>query len=42
MMLLTVPQVYYREQAASTYNPWAYSMTTSVVEIPYLVIQVRS
>lgn len=32
--------VYYREQAASTYNPWAYGFVISMVELPYQLVQV--
>lgn len=33
-------QVFYRERAASMYNPFAYGIAISLVEIPYLLIQV--
>jgi len=32
--------VYYREQAASYYNPWAYVLVISVIEVPYQLVQV--
>ncbi|KAG1677137.1 hypothetical protein FOA52_000943 [Chlamydomonas sp. UWO 241] len=31
--------VYYREQAAQYYNPWAYGLVMSLVEVPYQVVQ---
>lgn len=34
--------VYYREQAASYYNPWAYGIAISLIEIPYQLVQVSS
>lgn len=33
-------QVYYREQASSMYNPWAFGFVTSSVETPYILAQV--
>ena len=35
-------QVYYREQAASMYNPWAYGWVMTMVEVPYHIVQVRA
>lgn len=32
--------VYYREQAASYYNPWGYGLILNVVEMPYQFVQV--
>ena len=32
--------VYYREQAASYYDPWAYGIVISLVELPYQIAQV--
>ncbi|MEW5311977.1 MAG: hypothetical protein WDW38_003643 [Sanguina aurantia] len=32
--------VYYREQASSMYNPWAFGFVTSSVETPYILAQV--
>ena len=32
--------VYYRERAASYYNPWAYGLVMSLVELPYQLVQV--
>ncbi|KAG1677139.1 hypothetical protein FOA52_000945 [Chlamydomonas sp. UWO 241] len=32
--------VYYREQASSSYNPWAYGLVMSLVEVPYQIVQV--
>lgn len=31
--------VFYRERAASMYNPFAFGLALSVVEIPYLLMQ---
>lgn len=33
--------VFYREQAASSYSPLSLSVATGVVEVPYLLAQVR-
>ncbi|PNH10990.1 Pleiotropic drug resistance protein 1, partial [Tetrabaena socialis] len=32
--------VYYREQAAAMYSPWAYGIVLALVETPYLIAQV--
>ena len=32
--------VYYREQAALYYNPWAFGIVISLVELPYQIAQV--
>ncbi len=32
--------VYYREQGSSTYNPWAFGLVASGIEIPYMVVQI--
>ncbi|GAX73712.1 hypothetical protein CEUSTIGMA_g1165.t1 [Chlamydomonas eustigma] len=31
--------VFYRERAASYYNPWAYGLVISLVELPYQIVQ---
>jgi hypothetical protein len=33
--------VFYRERAASYYNPWAYGLVISLVELPYQIVQVQ-
>ncbi len=33
--------VFYRERAASTYNPWTFGMVMASTEIPYIIFQVR-
>ena len=32
--------VFYRERAASYYDPWAYGIVISLVELPYQLVQV--
>jgi len=32
--------VYYRERASRYYSPWSYGLIISVVEMPYLFVQV--
>ena len=31
--------VYYREQAAAYYDPWAFGIVISIVELPYQLAQ---